>query len=162
MKNKEINISIPNGYEIDMNNSSLKKGKIVFKKKENKVRNWRDLIGKRIPDSSKWIEDTGAMMKIDGKFWTSDKNVFIDEKHAKSALAMAQISQLMPYYGDAFTDEEWANNDIVKYVINRNRNHIITCILCTEYEFLAFHTKEQSENFLKHNEQLVKDYLMIE
>lgn len=30
------------------------------------------------------------------------------------------------------------------------------------FEFLAFHTIEQRDEFLKYNEQLVKDYLMIE
>lgn len=30
------------------------------------------------------------------------------------------------------------------------------------YHFLAFHTREQRDNFLKYNEQLVKDYLMID
>ena len=35
-----------------------------------------------------------------------DKNVFVSEKYAKAALALAQISQLMPYYGGEIT-EEW-------------------------------------------------------
>ena len=30
------------------------------------------------------------------------------------------------------------------------------------YKFLAFHTKEQAELFLQENEDLVKDYYMID
>lgn len=36
------------------------------------------------------------------------------------------------------------------------------CDAYSNYEFLAFHTAEQRDEFLKNNEQLVKDYLMIE
>lgn len=91
-----------------------------------------------------------------------NKNVFLTEKHAKSALAMAQISQLMPYYGGEITDEEWEDISLNKYVIIREVNHVRTIIYCSNYELLAFHTQEQRDEFLKNNEQLVKDYLMIE
>ena len=157
MEQKEINISIPDGYEIDKEKSTFEK--IVLKKKENDVKTWNDLVGKQIPDGSKWIDSSGDMMKIDGKFWTYDKNDFINEKHAKSALAMAQISQLMPYYGGAITDEEWNNSDVLKYSICRNEDYV--SFKSQHYELLSFHTEEQRNDFLKYNEQLVKDYLMI-
>ena len=91
----------------------------------------------------------------------SDKCVFVDEKHAKSALAMAQISQLMPYYGGRITDEEWGNSNF-KQVIKRVGNEI-KYLDNTQYSynFLAFHTIEQRDDFLNNNEQLVRDYFMI-
>ena len=159
----EQKITVPKGCKIESVEHDDNEVVIMFSEdKKKEVRTWEDLKGSRVPFDSCYIDRNGELSSYRYFFGDTDKHVFIDEKHAKSALAMAQISQLMPYYGGAITDEEWANNDIVKYVINRNKNHIITCILCTEYEFLAFHTKEQRENFLKHNEQLVKDYLMIE
>ena len=91
----------------------------------------------------------------------SDKCVFVDEKHAKSALAMAQISQLMPYYGGRITDEEWGNSNF-KQVIKRVGNDIVGIDTQCNYHFLAFHTIEQRDDFLKNNEQLVKDYLMLD
>lgn len=75
---------------------------------------------------------------------------------------MAQISQLMPFYGGEVTDEEWKDDDTKKYVITRNGNEIRSVANYTRHEFLAFHTSEQRDEFLKNNEQLVKDYLMIE
>lgn len=75
---------------------------------------------------------------------------------------MAQISQLMPYYGGVITDDEWNDNSINKYVIIREVNHVRTIFYHSNYELLAFHTQEQRDEFLKNNEQLVKDYLMIE
>ena len=92
----------------------------------------------------------------------SNKNIFLTEKHAKSALAMAQISQLMPYYGSKITNKEWADYSVEKYVLVRNNNEIKSGESYLGYEFLAFHTKEQRDAFLKNNEQLVKDYLMID
>lgn len=74
---------------------------------------------------------------------------------------MAQISQLMPYYGGEITNEEWGNSS-PKYIIDRYGNMINITFHTNAYYFLAFHTKEQRDMFLENNEQLVKDYLMIE
>lgn len=88
-------------------------------------------------------------------------NVFKTQKHAKSALAMAQISQLMPYYGGEITNDEWENDNTYKYSLKRIGNNIRDMNVSSFY-FLTFHTEEQREEFLKNNLQLVKDYLMIE
>jgi len=39
---------------------------------------------------------------------------------------------------------------------------MIGVLVLVGYVFLAFHTGQQRDDFLKYNEQLVKDYLMIE
>ena len=94
------------------------------------------------------------------------RNVFATEKQAKSALAMAQISQYMANdkrYGGVVTDEEWyCDRCIDKYVIMRRDNELSRGIRNGEYHFLAFHTAEQRELFIKEHEDLVKDYLMID
>lgn len=90
--------------------------------------------------------------------------LFASKKLAKSALAMARISQLMAHderYGGVVTDEEWKLNTR-KYVIFRNKE-VVDCDYCTNnYSFLAFHTKEQRDLFWVENKQLIKDYLMTE
>lgn len=88
------------------------------------------------------------------------KNTFIDIKHAKSALAMAQISNLMPCYGGAITDEEWCEGTL-KYIILRSRNNIAKGTFYDGANILAFHTEVQRNAFLTNNEQLVRDYLML-
>ena len=156
----ELNISIPEGYEIDKEKSSFEK--IVFKKKEKKVLTWKDLIGKFRLQSSVYISTIGEIISSSyGAYSNNDRNLFIDKKHAKSALAMAQISQLMPYYGGAITDEEWGDSTR-KYVISRYKNTIIDDYKVSLHHFLAFHTEEQRDMFYKYNESLIKDYLMIE
>lgn len=90
--------------------------------------------------------------------------LFATERQAKSALAMARISQLMAHderYGGVVTEEEWKEANMV-FVITRVDNKIDGNTAFNEYYFLAFHTLEQRELFLSENEQLVKDYLMID
>lgn len=77
-------------------------------------------------------------------------------------LAMAQISQLMPYYGGEVTDEEWYNINLLKHCITCRNNKVYKEGLGQLRVFLAFHTSEQRDEFLKYNEQLVKEYLMID
>lgn len=92
-------------------------------------------------------------------------DVYATKEQAKSALAMARISQIMAYdvknFGGPITDEEWGNDDKPKYVICRNGYNVFTTTVTYTYYFLAFHTAKQRDLFLEKYPQLVKDYLMI-
>lgn len=90
---------------------------------------------------------------------------FATQKQAKSALAMARISQLIAHdarYGGAITEEEWRSIKIDKFGIHKYAGGLCRSTVQFSYCFLAFHTKEQRELFLDENERLVKDYLMID
>jgi hypothetical protein len=91
-------------------------------------------------------------------------NVFATKSQAKSAKAMARISQILAndieHFGGVVTDEEW-DDDNLKYIIYR-RNNNISIAATFEYYFLAFHTMAQRDLFLKKYCDLVKDYLMID
>lgn len=91
-------------------------------------------------------------------------NVFATEKQAKSARAMARISQIMAndieHFGGAITDKEWGIDEW-KFVICRSWNRIFTKAVRSDYYFLAFHTEAQRGLFLEKYRDLVKDYLMI-
>lgn len=151
METKDINLE---EYDISTTDGEI----IILRKKKHKYPKWLDLerlSGYYITYNSKIYEANNFQISRD------NRDVFLTEKHAKSALAMAQISQLMPYYGGEITDEEWENTSL-KHVIERYNNEIRSVANYTRHEFLAFHTSEQRDEFLKNNEQLVKDYLMIE
>lgn len=153
MEIKDINLE---EYEIS---EQKDKEIIVLKKKKFKYPKWEDL--ERL--SGCYISDNCIIRPASNIIANGEnKNVFLTEKHAKSALAMAQISQLMPYYGGEITDEEWEDRSIRKYIIFRRTSYIGWYDAYSNYEFLAFRTAEQRDEFLKNNEQLVKDYLMIE
>ena len=120
---------------------------------------------KLIPNSSKYIAQNSEIYFVDEDTTfeiKEDKSFFIDEKHAKSALAMAQISQLMPYYGGAITNKEWGDRNVIKYTIIRSLNEVAFKKANWDYNFLSFHTDDESVLFYLNNKQLVKDYLMIE
>ena len=165
MEEKEVRISIPEGYEIDGEKSSFEK--IVFKKIKSGevIKTWDDLVDKQTtaPLGSRYIttDCTISKLAICHIIKNTDKNVAINEKVAKSMLAMAQISQLMPYYGGAVTDEEWEAGD-GGYKIIRFGNSLDTPSTRFYFDLLVFHTEKQRDEFLENNEQLVKDYLMLE
>lgn len=149
---KELKIEVPEGYEIDKENSSFEK--IVFKEKKYEVNCWEDLRN-----------ITGVYITIDSLFDLTknspndrgNHNVFLNEKYAKSALALAQISQLLPHYD---TNVDWTSSDH-KYCIERSGDGIEIGAWIHRYCVLAFNTESEAYRFLKHNEQLVKDFYML-
>lgn len=135
---------------------------VSFKNNEKPiVKKWREID---TPIHGYFINNYTSKVEFIKNRAKTSYSVFATEKQAKSALAMAQISQIMANdkrFGGVVTDKEWKNETITKYIIERF-NGIITTDECTKsYYFLAFHTNEQRYLFLKENEDLVKDYLMI-
>jgi len=156
---KEVKIVPPEGYEVDKENSTF--DCIKFKLIQSK--RWRDSN----PRVNGWyLRDDKILGAYVGVTWKNNFDIFATEKQAKSALAMAQISQIMANdkrFGGMVTDEEW--NDVIlgKYAIIRdNNNTIFKTVTIYNWVFLAFHTDKQRDLFLKENEDLVKDYLMID
>lgn len=155
---KELKIIPPKGYEIDRECSTL--DCIKFKPI---VKRWRDnkdalFVGYFINNDCRIIQ-TAYCSNND-----FNSNVFATIKQAKSALAMAQISQIMANderFGGVVTDEEWNESEPRKIVIVRKRNEIYLDYSYTNYEFLAFHTLEQCELFLEEYEDLIRDYFML-
>lgn len=92
------------------------------------------------------------------------RDVFATKMQARSALAMSRISQIMANdiknFGGVVTDVEWMSDE-PKYVIYRDGCNVSTTRATSMYHFLAFHTVEQCDLFLKKYYNLVKDYLMI-
>ena len=147
----------PEGYEIDKENSTF--DCIKFKPV---VKRWRDTN----PFVKGYCVEGNNIVKYDmyNKFDKGCHDMYATEKLAKSALAMAYISQIMANderFGGMVTDKEW-HCEPVKYTIERCKNEIALDNYYTSYKFLAFHTSEQRDLFLKEYEDLVKDYLMID
>lgn len=127
----------------------------------SKVEKWRDKEGTKM--NGYYISSDATIYSYDdGVLCRNSYNVFATEKQAKSALAMARISQIMDNderFGGVITDEEW-NYDRKYVIIRRGTKLGIENRYC--YEYLAFHTNEQAELFLSENEDLIKDYYMID
>lgn len=155
---KEIKITPPEGYEIDKVNSTF--DCIKFKPVAKRWRDNKDTI-----INGFYVDNFSYIYGNTGKNKYFNYNTFATKKQAKSALAMARISQIMANderFGGVVTDEEFEDEDIWIYSINRNKNTIqMYQGTCGIDHFLSFHTPEQRDLFLKENEDLVKDYLMI-
>ena len=153
---KTITIQIPDDCDIK-----------IIKRKEKKeviIRTYQDLIDNDIKIKGYIIDGHSCINSVHKTCACYlDKRIAASEKVAKSMLAMAMISQLMPFYGGEICDAEWADSRIEKYILYRDgSNTIFKNSVFYNYYFLAFHTSEQRDNFLKYNEQLVKDYLMLD
>lgn len=159
MKATEFKVPIPEGIEIDKKNSTFE----CIKFKPIKPKKWRD--DKNASFSGYFIAEHADILKMEGAFNVSHNyNVFATKKQAKAARAMARISQIMANderFGGVVTDEEW-NTDSDKYTIERVCESILRDQCNGAYYFLAFHTAKQRDLFLKENEDLIKDYLMID
>lgn len=151
----KVEIEVPEGYEAII----VKKGVKLY----SNIKTYQDLIDNDITLEGYYIDGYSSIIsKNNIRSCKTNQKLAATEKVAKSMLAMAIISQLMSYYGGVITDEEW-KSDIDKYTIKRNNSNKIDCDVWRDcYYFLAFHTEDQRDDFLKYNEQLVKDYLMID
>lgn len=157
---KEIKITPPEGYEIDKENSTFEC--IKFKPI---VKRWRDGHHKVAGYFLSGNHIRHIPYDFHEKWNCYNYDVFAIKKQAKSAFAMAQISQIMANderFGGVISDEEWHDVTINKFFIYRACNGIRKDFGSTEYFFLAFHTRAQRDLFLEENEDLVKDYLMID
>ena len=93
----------------------------------------------------------------------TNRSTFKTEKQAKSALAYAQLTQLMAlpeYNGDWNPDWEKETED--KYVIRRIKNNVVQDVFTTSYFHLAFKSYKIAGKFLKNNLDLLKEYFELD
>lgn len=153
--NKEIEFNIPEGYVID--NSKSTENKIVCKPIEPKYpKLWEDAF---------WAKPISG---FDIKLYNSDirsatsreKALFKTKKQAASALAYAQLTQLMAlpcYNGDWVPN--WENKEQIKYCIVRWENVIVTNTIDSYlFGFLTFKSQEIRDIFLENHLNLIKQF----
>ena len=85
--------------------------------------------------------------------------IFATQKQAKSALAMAQLSQLKKVYNDDW-EADFSNNED-KFTIGRSANVLYEDTKTSTYHFLAFKSKEIRSEFLKNFKQLIWEYFEL-
>lgn len=137
---KEINIVVPAGYRIDESVSTP--ARIVLTPIVNTIEDIKEISGVDICTEG-------------------CRNKFIDRATADQAIAIAKISQLMPYYGGEITRDEWNDKSITKYVIVC-RGSVIQIETYTElYSYIAFHSQKDASRFYENNYQLLVDYYKL-
>lgn len=155
MKNKELKVEIPDGYEIDKEKSTFEN--IVFKKVENELpKNWCDLKfikGFFVNGESeiKEINEThDKILAIEG-----NRNVFPTRKEAEACLALAQLCQLRDRYNDGWKPD-WKYKGEMKYCIEFFKDRISKENYYSTKKVLCFKTPELRDKFIENFKDLIE------
>ena len=95
MKEKELKINIPEGYEIDKKNSTFER--IVFKKKSTYPKSWKEFCENiEITNKEYFIGWDSQVMTsgIKNKDYDKDRNLCKTEEEADAFLALMQLKRL--------------------------------------------------------------------
>lgn len=158
METKELKIQIPEGYEIDKENSSFEK--IVFKKKEDtKPRSWEEYCYLQKSKHAKgYFTDRNAY--ITEANWTTMNNplmwrsMFPSKELCDASRAMAQLMSIRnSWIGD--WKYEWDGKD-VKYCLIYCNNNIGVTFNSSTSRPLAFPTEKMATDFINTFKDLLK------
>ena len=97
IKNNQLTIEIPEGMEIDLENSNLAKGIVKFKKKNIIYENVEDAL----------------------KLGKNCKSIIINESNASKLVALSKLMNIAKYYNGDWKPD-WSNIDKYKYYIIYN------------------------------------------
>ena len=143
-------IQVPEGYEIDKENSTFEK--IVFKRKEL-PKSWEDLItvkGYCVTTFSK-IEDCCEECYT----YKENKNIFPTREEAEACLALAQLCQLRDRYNDGWKPD-WEDYEQFKWCIVFFKDNIRVAEYLFIKKMLAFKTEELRDKFLENFRDLIE------
>jgi len=156
---KEIKINIPEGYEIDKENSSFEV--IKFKKVEKELpKRWEDIDVETF--SNKFFINSDCDIKQFGNigkfiFDQGDnilKNVVPTRELAEAILALSQLLMLRDIYNDGWTPD-WKDATI-KYVIFSNSDCIYSVTNYNYSRTLAFKSEILRDEFLNNFKDLIE------
>lgn len=150
MENKELKIEVPQGYEIDKENSTFEK--IVFKKvKKELSKSWRELN-----NVSGYYVDKDSKIYNCVNFSTDygNRNIFPTEEEAEACVALAQLCQLRDIYNEGWKPDYKDNN--VKYLLYYWGDTITKSHTTGASNLLVFKTVELREKFLENFRDLIE------
>ena len=129
----------------------------------NPVRNeWNSKILEKDIDGF-YISSLSYVIQFKNNCSKKDSATFKTEKQAKSALAYAQLTQLMAlpeYNGDWVPD--WNDDKQIKYIIIRFKNKIIKDQSINSYFHIAFKSAAALNKFFENNYGLLKEYFELD
>lgn len=148
-----LQLEIPEGMVIDVDNSDLSKG-IIKLKKEGDELEWSDF-----GPVDGWYINSQAEIKqvICGSSKEDTKNIYPTKELAEAALA---LSQLLQWRNKVWKeDNNWTpdwNEAYVKYVICVNKNVLKKDFFAASQNILTFRTSEIRNKFLKQHRSLIE------
>lgn len=126
----------------------------TFLKNEPQIRTWDDLA-----EAGKAKRVYSIVANREGL-----SSTFSGSPVERKALAMLKIAQLIDVaYGGLVSSQEqiWGRSRFYFIEADKARLGVSVCSGTIVPDILAFRTKEQAKDFLKYNEDLIKDYYML-
>lgn len=107
-----------------------------------------------------YVDDCSTISEIlyENSF-DNNKNIFATKKQAESALAYAQLTQLMKATGDC-DNINWDDCN-EKFIIHRYDNNLHVSSVINYYRHIAFNTREIRDEFLEKHQELLKKFFQI-
>ena len=123
IKNNKLTIDIPEGMEIDLENSDLAKGIVKFKKKDITYENVEDAL----------------------KLGKNCKSIIINESNASKLVALSKLMNIAKYYNKDWKPD-WNNSDKSKYYIRYNTGtYAVDCNYTYNYGNIFFKNKKDAQ-----------------
>jgi hypothetical protein len=146
---KTLEIKIPDGYEIDTENSTFEQ--IVFKEiKKELPKSWEELG----VIEGYWIYYNSTIVHDKDKIISDHKNIFKTKEQAQASIALAQLSQLRDVYRQGWKPE---SNDGLKYSIRKIEQKLEIINYYEIRYFLSFQSQEIAEEFLNNFKDLIEE-----
>ena len=158
METKELKVQIPEGQEIDWQESA-KQEKIVFKKKDTKPRSWKEYCEQQIANKKHgyYINDINynSVTIIWHEMTETDnwKNVLPSKELAEAFIAMMQLMSLrQAWIGDWKPD--W--NDSTNWCIIFRESKLEVDFYNYTAQPLSFPTEEMASDFMNYFKDLLE------
>lgn len=152
METKEFKIEVPQGYEIDKENSTFEK--IVFRKIDNNLpKSWKEF-----GEVEGWFVNNRCEIDYydEGDSTNDmDKNLFPTEEEAEACVALAQLCQLRDRYNDGWRPD-WDDGGEQKYAIKIENNKTVKYILTSTSSVLSFKSVNLRDEFLENFSDLIE------
>ena len=151
---KNLKINVPDGYEIDKENSTFEE--IVFKKVEKSLpKSWLEAI-ERKKYNGFYVSGSSGINKCVIEDIT-DLSTFPTEEEAEACLALSQLCVLRDVYNEELLDDwaDWTDYNQDKFCVNFYEDKIDKCCFNVTREVLTFKTKELRDEFLENFKDLI-------
>jgi hypothetical protein len=149
---KTFKVEVPNGYEIDRNNSTFEN--IVFKEiKKDLPRTWEELggvSGSYVSAQSEVVIEPNVILDASGR----NKNIFATTEMAEASVALAQLSQLRDAYRQGWVPD-WTSSTQVKHCIDLLQNEPAASTIFIRGTFLSFQSPEIRNMFYENFKGLI-------
>jgi hypothetical protein len=149
---KTLKINVPEGYEIDKEQSTFEN--IVFKEIEKGLlKSWEE-----IENLQGFFVDYGSDIRetdVDVMKSKANRNIFATKEQAIASIALAQLSQLREVYRQGW-EPDWENETQKKWCIRFYKGTLDIEDYCSTSYFFSFQSIEIAEQFLENFRELIE------